>query len=63
VLEVRRSVVAGTVVELRVGAVEFYRQAAVAAVARRVGGVEAEDVVRLGVVLDLLEGGGEVVGV
>ena len=64
VLEVGRGVVAGAVLQLGVGMVlERDGEMTVCAVAPGVGGVVADDVVGLGVVLHLLEGGGEVVGV
>ena len=64
VLEVGGRVVARAVLELRLGMVQQVDgEVAEAAVAPRVGGVEADDVVGLGIVLHLLEGGAEVVGV
>ena len=56
VLVVGGGVVAGAVFELEVGAVDLDGELAVAAVASRVRGAEAEDVVGRGVMLDALEG-------
>ncbi len=63
VFEVGRGKVAGAVFQFHVRPVELDGEVAKAAVAGWVGGLEAEDVVRLGVVLDLLEERCEVVGV
>ena len=62
-LEVGGRVVAGAVFELDAGTVDFDGELAVLAVAREVGGVEADGVVGRGVGLDFGEGGREVVGV
>ena len=57
--EVGGGVVAGAVVELDVWPVDLDGEMTEGAVAGDVGGAEAEDVVGLGVVLHLREGGGE----
>ncbi len=62
-LEVGWRVVAGAVFQLDVVAVELDGEVAEGTVLGLVGGVEAEDVVGLGVMLHLLEGGAKVVGV
>src|SRR6266702_6125401 len=62
VLEVGGRVVAGPVLELRLGMVQQVDgQMPIAAIACRVGRVDADDVVGLAIVLDLLEGRAEVV--
>ena len=56
VLKVSRRIVAGAIIQLHVVAVQLYRQVPEAAVACGVGRSEPENVVGLGVMLDLLEG-------
>ena len=62
-LKVRGRVIAGPIGDGDIAAIHFHGQVSKRAIAGLVGGVEAKDVIGLGVVLHLLEGGAKVVGV
>ncbi len=55
VLKVRRRIVSRTVIHLHVAPVQLHRQMPIASIACRIGRMEPDDVVSLGVMLDLLK--------
>ena len=61
VFEIRRSIVAGPILQLGIRTIQLYRQVTIGSIRARVRRAEAQDVIGLGVMLYLLKRGRKII--